>query len=51
MFFVIFQLNLPVLLAPTNYCFQDLVTPPSDGLWVLNQTFTKHDMVYSEFVV
>ena len=25
--------------------------PPSDGLWVVNQTFTKHDMVYSDFVV
>ena len=51
MFFVICQLNLPVLLAPTNYCFQDLVTPPSDRLWVVNQTFTKLDMVYSDFVV
>ena len=27
------------------------MTPPSDGLWVVNQTFTKHDMVYSDFVV
>ena len=51
MFFVIFQLNLPVLLAPTNYCFQDVVTPPSDRLWVVNQTFTKLDMMYTEFVV
>ena len=50
-FFVIFQLNLPLLLAPNNYCFQNLVTPPSDGLWVVNQTFIKHDMVYSDFVV
>ena len=50
MFFVIFQLNLPLLLAPTNYCFQDLVTPPSDRLWVVNQTFTKLDMVYSDFL-
>ena len=51
MFFLIFQLNMHVLLAPTNYCFQVLVTPPSDTLWVVNQTFTKLDMVYTEFVV
>ena len=51
MFFMIFQLIPPVLLTPTNYCFQDLVTPPSDRLWVGNQTFTKLDMVYSDFVV
>ena len=51
MFFVIFQMNLPILLAPTNYCFQDLVIPPSDRLWVVNQTFTKLDMIYTEFVV
>ena len=49
--FMIFQLILPVLLTPTNYCFQDQVTPPSDRLWVVNQTFTKLDMVYSDFVV
>ena len=49
--FCVFQLNLYVLLAPTNYCFQDLVTPPSDRLWVVNQTFTKLDMVYSDFLV
>ena len=42
---MIFQLFLPVLLTPTNYCFQDQVTPPSDKLWVVNQTFTKLDMV------
>ena len=51
MFFVIFQLNLPILLAPTNYYFQDLVTPPSDKLWWVNQAFTKIDMVYSDFFV
>ena len=43
---MIFQLILPVLLTPTNYCFQDHVTPPSDRLWVVNKTFTKLDMVY-----
>ena len=47
--FMIFQLILPVLLTPTNYCFQDQVTPPSDRLLVVNQTFTKLDMVYSDF--
>ena len=47
---MIFQLILPVLLTPTNYCFQDQVTPPSDRLLVVNQTFTKLDMVYSEFL-
>ena len=47
---MIFQLILPVLLTPNNYCFQDQVTPPSDRLWVVNQTFTKLDMVYSDFV-
>ena len=39
-----FQLILLVLLTPTKYCFQDQVTPPSDKLWVVNQTFTKLDM-------
>ena len=47
---MIFQLILPVLLTPTNYCFQDQVTPPSDRLLVVNQTFTKLDMVYSDFL-
>ena len=42
---MIFQLNLPVLLTPTNYCFQDQVIPPSDRLLVVHQTFTKLDMV------
>ena len=50
-FFMIFQLNLPVLLTPTNYCFQDQVTPPSNRLWVVHQTFTKLDMMYSDFIV
>ena len=49
--FMIFQLILPVLLTPTNYCFQDQVTSPSDRLLVVNQTFTKLDMMYTEFVV
>ena len=38
--FMIYQLILPVLLTPTNYCFQDEVTSPSDWL----------DMVYSDFL-
>ena len=46
---MIFQPILPFLITPTNYCFQEQVTPPSDGLWVVNQTFTKLDIVYSEF--
>ena len=41
---------LHVLLTPNNYCFQNQVTPPSDGLWVVHQTFTKLDMVYCDFV-
>ena len=47
---MIFQLILPVLLTPTNYCFQDHVTPPSDSLWVVNQTFTKLAIVYSDLL-
>ena len=47
--FMIFQMILPVLLTPTNYSFQDQVTPPSNRLWVVNQTFTKLDMVDSDF--
>jgi hypothetical protein len=46
--FMIFQLILPVLLTPTNYCFQDQVTSPSDRLLLVNQTLTKLDMVYSD---
>ena len=48
--FMIFQLIVPVLLIPTNYCFQDQVTPPSDRLWLVNQPFTKLNMVYSDFL-
>ena len=47
---MIFQLILPVLLTPTNYCFQDQVTSPSDRLLLVNQTFTKLDIVYSDFL-
>ena len=47
--FMFFQLILPVLLTTTNFCFQDQVTPPSDRLLVVNQNFTKLDMVYSIF--
>ena len=47
---MIFQLILPVLLTPTNYCFQDQVTSPSDRLLLVNQIFTKLDMVYSDFL-
>ena len=47
---MIFQLILPVLLTPTNYCFQDQVTSPSDRLLLVNKTFTKLDMVYSDFL-
>ena len=47
---MIFKQILLVLLTPTKYCFQDQVTPPSDRLWVVNQTFTKLDMVYSDFM-
>ena len=48
--FMIFQLILPVLLTPTSYCFQDQLTSPSDRLLLVNQTFTKLDMVYSDFL-
>ena len=48
--FMIFQLILPVLLTPNNYGFQDQVTSPSDRLLLVNQTFTKLDMVYSDFL-
>ena len=48
--FMIFQLILPVFLTPTNYCFQDEVTSPSDWLFLVNQTITKLDMVYSDFL-
>ena len=48
--FMIFQLILPFLLTPTDYCFQDKVTPPYDRLLVVNQTFTKLFVVYSDFL-
>ena len=47
---MIFQLILPALLTPTNNCFQDQVTRPSNRLWVVNQTFTKPDMVFSDLL-
>ena len=50
MFFMIFQLILPVLLTPNNYCFHNQVIPPPDRLGVVYQTFTKLDMVYSDFI-
>ena len=50
MFFVIVQLIPPVLMTPTRCCFHVQVTPPSDKMWVVNQTFTNLDMVYSAFV-
>ena len=51
MFFMNFQLILPVLLTPNNYCFHNQVIPPPDRLGVVYQTFTKLHMVYSDFVV
>ena len=51
MFFKIFQLIPPVLLTPTNYCFHNWVIPPPDRLGVASQTFTKLDLMYSDFVV
>ena len=50
MFFMIFQLNVPVLLSPKNYYFHNQVIPPPDKLGVVDQTFTKLDMVYSDFI-
>ena len=47
---MIFQQIVHILLIPTNYCFQDQVTPPSDRLWLVNQPFTKLNMVYSDFL-
>ena len=49
MFFTIFQLILPVLLTPNNYCFHNQVIPPLESLGVVDQTFTNLDMVYSDF--
>ena len=48
---IIFQMILPVLITPNNYYFQDQVIPPSNRLWMFNKTFTKLDMVYSDFIV
>ena len=45
MFFMIFQLILSVLLTPNNYCFHNQVIPPPERLGVVDQTFTKLDMV------
>ena len=50
MFFMIFQQILPVLLTLNKYVFQDQVTAPPDRQWVVDQTFTKLHMVYSDFV-
>ena len=50
MFFMFLQLILPVLLTPNNYCFHNQVSPPPDRLGVVNQTFTKLDMVISDFL-
>ena len=47
---MIFPRIMSVLLTPTNYCVQDQVTSPSDRLLLVNQTFTKLDMVYSDFL-
>ena len=47
---MIFQLILPVLLTPNNYCFHNQVIPPPARLGVVYQTFTKLDMVYSDFI-
>ena len=41
---------MPVLLIPNNYCFHNQVIPPPDKLGVVDQTFTKIDMVYSDFI-
>ena len=49
-FFMSFQLNQPDLLIPNNYCFHNQVNPPPDRLGVVNQTFTKLDMVYCDFI-
>ena len=51
MFFMIFQMMLPVLLPLTNYGFHNQVIPAPDELGVVYQTFTELDMVYTDFVV
>ena len=50
MFFMIFQLIMSVLLTPNNYCFHNQVIPPPNRLGVVDQTFTKLDMVTSDFL-
>ena len=50
MFFMNFQQILPGLLTPNNYCFHNQVIPAPDWLGVVDQTFSKLDMVYSDFV-
>ena len=47
---MIFQLILPVLLTPNNYCFHNRVIQPPERLGVVDQTFTKLDMVYSDCI-
>ena len=48
---MVFQLILPVLLTPNKYCFHKQVIPPPERRGVVNQTFTKLDMVYSDFIL
>ena len=50
MFFMIFQRILPVLLTLDNYCFHTQVIPRPDWLGVVDQTFTKLDIVTSDFI-
>ena len=50
MFFMICQLSLPVLLTLNNYCFHNKGIPPPDRLGVIDQTFTKLDMVTSDLI-
>ena len=50
MFFMICHLILPVLLTLNNYCSHIQVILPPDRLGVVYQTFTKLDMVYSDFI-
>ena len=47
MFVMIFQF---ILLTPNNYCFQNQVIPPPDRLGLVDKTFTKLYMVYSDFI-
>ena len=36
--------------CPTHYCFHNRVIPAPDRLGVVDQTFTKLDMVYIDFI-